>query len=151
MRMGRTGCRWGGSAAHPPPHIPPTPPGGEEPRVIQQQENQTKNNLLVLMGLVLSLPRTFQPSSRDGSGERGSNKAKSFPVSRRQGSARCRWPERPIRSRHCAACLRPPPSDINFPFPGLHYFLERGPRALGREGLSLPSVFILSAVCSSAR
>lgn len=26
MRMGRTGCRWGGSAAHPPSHTPP-PPG----------------------------------------------------------------------------------------------------------------------------
>ena len=39
--------------------------------MIQQQENRTKNNLLVLMGLVLSLPRTFQPSSRDRSGGEG--------------------------------------------------------------------------------
>lgn len=47
--------------------LPTTYPKEAEPRVIQQQQNQTKNNPLVLMGLVLSLPRTFQPGSRDRS------------------------------------------------------------------------------------
>lgn len=51
--------------------LPMTYPKEAEPRVIQQQQNQTKNNLLVLMGLVLSLPRTFQPGSRDRSGRGG--------------------------------------------------------------------------------
>lgn len=50
--------------------LPRTYPNEAEPRVIQQQ-NRTKNNLLVLMGLVLSLPRTFQPGSRDRSGRGG--------------------------------------------------------------------------------
>lgn len=45
--------------------LPVTYPKGTGQRVIQQGENRTKNNLLVLMGLVLSLPRTFQPGSRD--------------------------------------------------------------------------------------
>lgn len=56
-----------------PVRLPMTYPKEAEPRVIQQQQNQTKNNLLMLMGLVLSLPRTFQPGSRDrlGRGGRG--------------------------------------------------------------------------------
>lgn len=31
-----------------------------------------------------------------------------------------------------------PPSDMHFPFPGLHYFLERRPRSPGHEGLRFP-------------
>lgn len=63
-----------------------------EPRVIRQQQNQRKNNLLVLMGLVLSLPRTFQPGSRDPSGGGGDNEAKLFLVFKCQSGARRRWP-----------------------------------------------------------
>lgn len=51
--------------------------------MIQRQENQRKNNLLVLMGLVLSLPRTFQPRSRDRSGGEGEQQSQILPVSRR--------------------------------------------------------------------
>lgn len=90
--------------------LPVTYPNGTEQRVIQQQENRTKNNLLVLMGLVLSLPRTFQPGSRDHLGGRrgGVDEAKLFSVFKWQGSARCRWPEHPLRSRHGApACIQP--------------------------------------------
>lgn len=137
--------------------LPMTYPKEAEPRVIQQQQNQTKNNLLMLMGLVLSLPRTFQPGSRDRSGLGGegeANEAKLFSVFKCQSSARCRWPglaqllcrgdavwRRSTLSAAGTERLRassPPPSDMHFPFPGLHYFLERRPRSPGHEGLRFP-------------
>lgn len=124
-----------------------TYPNKLEPWVIQQQQNQTKNNLLVLMGLVLSLPRTFQPGSRDrsgGGGEGDDNEAKLFlrlqmselsvvPLAG-PGAAAGPW-----RCRGEAEHPRSTARDRHFPFPGLHYFLEREPRWPGREGLRFPA------------
>lgn len=127
--------------------LPMTYPNKLEPWVIQQQQNQTKNNLLVLMGLVLSLPRTFQPGSRDrsgGGGEGDDNEAKLFlrlqmselsavPLAG-SGAAAGPW-----RCRGEAEHPRSTARDRHFPFPGLHYFLEREPRWPGREGLRFPA------------
>lgn len=41
-------------------------------------------------------------------------------------------------ARSACAHPAPPPSDMHFPFPGLHYFLERRARSPGHEGLHFP-------------
>lgn len=78
MEIGQRCRNWAGQhrakdgKTHPwlsSPH-PPTPPSRSHGR-FNNNKNQRKNNLLVLMGLVLSLPRTFQPGSRDRSGGGG--------------------------------------------------------------------------------
>lgn len=71
----KAGSQAGRGAPHPwgcsfsPSSLPCPAPEQRSPELLSaQQQNRTKNNLLVLMGLVLSLPRTFQPGSRDCSG-----------------------------------------------------------------------------------
>lgn len=106
-----------------------SPRSEPEPRVIQQQQNQRKNNLLVLMGLVLSLPRTFQPGSRDASGvgvgREGDNEAKLFP--RLQMSELSSVPlagsgaaAGPWRCRGEGEHPRSTARDRHFPLPALH-------------------------------